>query len=254
MTQIIDFCNQYMSVFFAGGICSCTDRVLSTLFPLSLLSPSVVRGRPSLRRNCCLLSIRWNHRCVRGGAPCLLQLSVMTPLPAGGRSMELLCMDMVGDFWQRQRCWETNKDVVGVGDYFFPPRSSLDLAQNTSQPSEISEDMSAWKWAVFWKVDVLILAFYPEKYTRLQLLRDCLWGNLVPCAEMVAAQKAACSPVLVCALSRLKLSQDCLQATGKHWSILPVIIRQLLLWRGIPFARLRSKSGVWAWIVNTSIH
>ncbi|KAF3855103.1 hypothetical protein F7725_023158, partial [Dissostichus mawsoni] len=45
----------------------------------------------------------------------------------------------------RQRCWETNKDVVGVGDYFFPPRSSLDLAQNTSQPSEISEDMSAWK-------------------------------------------------------------------------------------------------------------
>lgn len=38
----------------------------------------------------------------------------------GCELMALLCMDVVGDFWQRQRCWETNKDVVGVGGLFSP--------------------------------------------------------------------------------------------------------------------------------------
>lgn len=47
---------------------------------------------------------------VSGRGPSPGQPSVVRSLPAGVSSA-LLCMDVVGDFWQRQRCWETNKDV-----------------------------------------------------------------------------------------------------------------------------------------------
>lgn len=58
---------------------------------------------------------------VSGCALSLCQLSVMRSLPAGVSTMALLCMDVLGDFWQRQDC-EGSQRGRGrcLGDVFAP--------------------------------------------------------------------------------------------------------------------------------------
>lgn len=100
--------------------------------------------------NCCALSIRRNYRCVRGCAPSRRWLSVMASLPAGVSSVALLCMDMVGDFWQHQS--RNKQGRSWVGNYSPPPPCLLThtspVRSQCCTDDLLAQDMASSKRAV----------------------------------------------------------------------------------------------------------
>lgn len=124
----------------------------------------MVRGRPSQSKVAALFSIRWDYRCVRGCGSSLRQLSVMRSLPAGVSWAPWLCFVWTwwGIFDSGSAVGKQTRTCLGVGDYFFPPRSSLNLAPTFFHTGEILGDMVASDWAVYYKVDVFIWPFIQE--------------------------------------------------------------------------------------------